>query len=190
MERLYREFMDDSKRFDGDLIGPKAMRRYFELYFFARKDEMVYMVGQNSAVGRNDNLLSLLSDNRPSLISYAQANPGKALSLPIVQSFMTAAKSFEAIDSNTRGAIVPYREGKRLVLDILETTNPEVRREAVKKAQRYSVNLFKWQIEKLSECGALREIGENGIYSIDSRYYSNDFGIDEAGKGKLEFLNL
>ena len=61
-ERVLREFAGQ------DILQPKAMRQYFEYYFYQRSDEMAYAV-KNSASG---SLLDWLSDNGSN--NYAAKN--------------------------------------------------------------------------------------------------------------------
>jgi CRISPR-associated endonuclease/helicase Cas3 len=187
-ERVMREFQADKDAFDRDLLGPKAMRRYFELYFYARKDEMDYSVGSDSPVGRSDNLLSLLSTNRQSVLAYEQAHNGNLPNTKIWQSFMTASKAFEAIDSPTQGVIVPYREGRDIINELLASEDPELRFELLKRAQRYSVNLFRQTKNKLLEGKALHEVPGIGVFYLDSQYYDYDSGLNESGSGRLDTL--
>ncbi len=46
-----------------DLLAPDAIKQYFNYYFYDRSDEMTYPVSKKSILKRDDNLLSLLSDN-------------------------------------------------------------------------------------------------------------------------------
>lgn len=184
-ERVMREFDDDCSRYDDDRIGLKAMQRFFELYFFARRAEMAYPVGTRTELGRNDDLLSLLSDNPLSLAAFRQESDGSNPKTPILQSFMMAGRVFETIDSHTQGVIVPYGEGENLITYLLANNDPPKIRQALKKAQRYSLNVFGWQLEKLIEEHAVKEIAGQGVYCLDPKYYNHEFGFDDAGNGKL-----
>lgn len=61
-ERLLDEAAAGEWEFDGNLLGPKAMERYFNYYFFARRNEMSYPVSAKT-IGREDTLLNMLSVN-------------------------------------------------------------------------------------------------------------------------------
>jgi hypothetical protein len=190
MERVMREYDEAPEKFDGDRIGPAAMRRYYELYFFKRADAMAYPVGKNSPAGRDDNLLSLLSDNATSRLNYQQSHDSTPPKTLLMQSFMSAARSFEAIDTNTTGLVVPYREGKDIINEFLERDNAHHwDDELLKRAQKYAVNVFEWQLEKLIDGGAVHEVLSTGIHYLDPGYYDGEFGLDEKGDGKLDLLN-
>jgi CRISPR-associated endonuclease/helicase Cas3 len=65
------------------VLSPDAMNRYFQYYFFDRKNEMSYPVSAD-LVGRNDTLLNMLSEN-----SMAVDSAGSAPATYLRQSFMT-----------------------------------------------------------------------------------------------------
>jgi CRISPR-associated endonuclease/helicase Cas3 len=96
------------------------------------------------------------------------------------QSFMTAGKLFEAIDAPTQAVIVPYGEGENLIAELCRVAkeyNSKRYYELLKKTQRYSVNIFPNVWQKLKEEKAIYEIQNEGIYYLDERYYSEDFGL-------------
>lgn len=176
-ERVLGEFRDDPAAFDHDLLSPKAMARYYQYYFFERAHEMAYPVSPRD-IGRDDTLLSLLSTNKQAVNAYKRAHKAGP-PLHLRQSFKAAAEAFQAIDSPTEGIIVPYgEEGERIIAELSASIPLGKRSELLKQAQRYSVNLFAHEIGKLKEARALYDVGEgSGVYSLDSRYYSDEFGV-------------
>jgi len=186
--RILREFDKDPELFDNDRLGLNAMKKYYEYYFFQRKNEMAYDVNPNSLVGRKDTLFNLLSRNKIASKRYAQTSGSHPLFLS--QSFQTAARVFEAIDSPTRGVIVPYQEeGKGIVTDLCGSLELEKRYRLIKKAQRYSVNLYPHEFQRMVEKGAIREIQKGaGIFYLDTQYYSDEFGWSEEIVKKMEPL--
>lgn len=172
---------------DNDLLAPAKIKKYFKYYFFDRSDEMVYRLSAKQ-VGRNDSLLNLLSDN--------PLNPlrqNRELKLPLLrQSFMTAGRAFKAIDAPTESLIVQDREGKELVTKLCAITkefNLGEYYSLLRKAQKYSVNVFPNVREKLVEQNAIYEIPGEGIFYLDERYYSEDFGLTTEPVTKLS-LNI
>ena len=170
-----------------DLLAPKAMAQYFKYYFYDRAEEMSYRVSSRQAA-RNDDLLSLLGSN--------SRNVGaKKNSLLLQQSFMTAGKIFQAIDSPTQAVIAPYgKEGKRLIAElgrIAKEFNVAEYRENLRQAQKYSVNVFPNVWERLRNEGVVYEIqpGE-GIYWLDERYYSDELGLTEESCQKMSALTF
>lgn len=178
-DRVLDEYKNDSAFFDNDILSPKTIERYFRYYFFDRASEMKYPVNSKSIVGRDDNLLELLSKNSISVDEYQRANNKQAPLIDFRQSFMTAAKAFKAIDSPTQGIIVPYGEiGKKLILDFCSAEEIEKQYRLLREAQRYSVNVFSNDFKKLKDKKAIYEVQEGtGIYYLLEEYYSDKFGL-------------
>ena len=190
-EGVLIDFAEDPARFGGSCIGPLAMGRYYQDYFFARATDMSYPLAAE-VTGRNDDLLSLLGANEKAASDYALNNRKNAPPLRFRQSFMTAAKAFKAINAPTEGVIVPYSsEGKALIADLCAAYLPDKEFELLRRAQQYSVNAFAHQREALSKVGAVREIREGTgiLYLADVRYYSEEFGLSDTPSGLMEDLN-
>ena len=183
-KRVLREFHDDPSAFDHDLQSPKAMERFYLYYFFQRAHEMTFPLSRKE-LGRDDNLLTLLSTNAVSVDAFKNACK-QAPPLHLRQSFMSAAKAFKAIDSLTEGVIVPYRQGEKIITKI-SGANFEGKARLLKEAQRYSVNMFPHETAKLKERQRLYEVWQgSGIYYLDERHYSEQFGAstDEVAEIK------
>ncbi len=186
-ERVLYEFQNDPASFDYDLLGPKAMERYYRYYFFERAHEMAYTVLANK-IGRDDTLLSLLSTNEQAVHAYKRAC-GSAPPLSLRQSFKSAAEAFEAIDSPTQGVIVPYTRGKGLILQMLSSNGLKKKTELLKEAQRYSVSMFPNEIQSLREAGAIREVWEGSdVLYLDGRHYSSKFGVSAKPVAEMKPL--
>ncbi|OPY67825.1 MAG: helicase Cas3 [Syntrophorhabdus sp. PtaU1.Bin050] len=175
-ERLLDEYRINPAVFDNDLLGPKAMERYFQYYFYERADEMKYLTTSNSLIGRNSNLLELLSTNSISVEDFKQMNH---VGPPFYfrQSFMSAAKVFQAIDSPARGIIVPYGDGGRIIGELCAAHDVKKQYTLLRQAQRHSVNIFPYEWQILKNENAIYEIQEAGIYFLDEEYYHEDFGL-------------
>jgi CRISPR-associated endonuclease/helicase Cas3 len=176
-ERIIAEYHAQPGEFDGDLIGPKAMASYYGYYFFRRSDDMVYKVSSDR-IGRDDTLLNLLSTNSLAESDYVRGKQRKP-EIYLRQSFMTAAKAFQAIDAPTQGVVVPYgKQGRDIVNELCSTSELEKRYELLRRAQQYTVNVFPNVFKSLSESRALNEVQEDvGVYYLNERYYSSDFGL-------------
>ncbi len=95
------------------------------------------------------------------------------------QSFMTAAKTFQTIDSPTRGIIVPYGdEGRDIINELCSARELDKQFDLLRRAQQFTVNVFPHELRKLLELCALNEVQkDSGIYYLNERYYSKDFGL-------------
>jgi len=182
-----REFHDDPAAFDHDLQSPKTMERYYLYYFFHRAHEMAFPVSRQ-VFGRDDDILTLLSTNAISVGAYTRSN-NQAPPLHLRQSFMTAANAFKAIDSPTEGVIVPYGEGERIIAELSASSRFDDKTSLLKEAQRYSVNLFPYELARFKEKRRLYEAWEgSGIYCLDERHYNEDFGASTEEVADMKAL--
>ena len=172
-ERIFSEMKRDPQRFDGDLLSPAAMQEYYHYYFFNRAQEMPYRVERtNKVIGRDDTLLELLSTNARTPVAFAAAPA-------LRQSFAAAGRVFAAIDTPTRGLVVPYGErGRTLIGELCSAFEIHRRFDVLREAQRYSVNVFPQMLDILQSQGAVRAGPESsGILYLDERFYSEEFGV-------------
>lgn len=172
--RILNEMKDSNTNIPGDLINPKILVRYYEYYFYNRADQMIYPV----SIGRDDNLLNLLSTNDISIGEYCRIN-GSAPEIYFRQSFRTASELFKSIDAPTIGIVVPYSdEGKNIIADLSSQFAYEKQYDILRRAQRYTVNVFPNILKKLIAQQAIKEVPDIGIYFLsDLRYYHEKFGL-------------
>ncbi|MFH1195773.1 MAG: CRISPR-associated helicase Cas3' [bacterium] len=177
-DRVLREFKNNPELFDSDRLGIKAMKQFYKYYFYNRSREMSYPVtAENTVVGRADDLFNLLSLNSVSVDEYKRFHNAFP-SIPLKQSFQSAAKAFHAIDSPTRGVIVPYgKEGEAIINQLCDVVMIEKQYKLLKAAQRFSVNLYPYELEDMGKKNAIREVQkDSGIFYMDYQYYNNEFG--------------
>lgn len=172
--RVLDDYRDNPSQYDSDIIGPKMLEWYYHNYFYEQKDGMDYPVNAD----RNDTLLNMLSCNSFAVDDFRRTKR----TMPIInlrQSFMTAAKLFKSIDAPTLSVIVRYgKEGSELVNQLCSAFNVEKQFVLIKKAQQYSVNLFPYEFDKLTQQKALYRIQEETeIFFLDAQYYSKITGI-------------
>ncbi len=176
--------------YEGDIIGLRLIALYYNLYYSRRENELDYRVGVNTPIGREDDLFNLLSTNTVSTQIY-QRNSQYPLRLAFRQSFQSAARTFQAIDSATRGIIVPYKDGEELITELSRPLELKKQYELIKKAQRYSVNLFINDFDNMMKKGAIREVQQDtGIYCLAKEYYSSEFGWSENQVRLMDVLNI
>ncbi len=191
-DRILREFESSPSLLGNSLLSPSAMQRYYQYNFFDRRGEMDYPIGDQSSgyIGRSDRLLNLLGENSIS-VSEHKRTKDCAPAIFLRHSFMSAGKEFKAMDISTQGVIVPYgKEGEALVTELCGAFQVEKQFELLRKAQRYTVNLYPNLILKFSQEGAMQEIQKStGIYYLDKQYYSDDFGISLEMVNSMSFIN-
>ena len=182
------------RKFKGeDILQPKAMSQYFELYFYNRSDEMMYPINEKA---KNDGLLHWLSDNCFNVGAKFKGHLKNDILRKhdlyplLMQSFKSAGRIFQVIDAPTRSVIVPYGKGKEYIATLCGTWDVKEMSEAKKKAQRYSVNVFPKVWDKLQEKNALHEtIKGSGIYYLKERHYNDEFGLSLDETSDMTFLN-
>lgn len=171
----------------GSVLSPQAIQRYFQYYFYKRSHQMNYPFEKQEI---SDNILNLLSENNK---KTSESMVGKAPLL--LQSFKQAGEAFKAIDAPTHTVIVPYADGKTLITDLfgLKPEFPDFYqklRKLQRQAQKYSVNVFPHVWQKLSEAGAITEVPDTGIYTIEDQYYSDEYGLSVQADGKMDFYGF
>jgi CRISPR-associated endonuclease/helicase Cas3 len=190
-QRVFEDYEADPRSYDDDLLSPKAIEWYFTVYLFGRENDLAYNLGSKSRAGRSTTLLELLSDNKGAELEFSRTQQDSARR-PIYfqQSFSTAAKEFAAIDNATEAVLVPWTDGLRLSGILNSDAAFEEKRLALKEAQAYSVALRPSQMQGLLHAGELHQIETLGLYElINSRYYSEDFGLSNLPVGHLGFLD-
>lgn len=190
-ERMLDEYKSAPECFDNDLIGAKAMKQYFQYYFFDRKGEMDYPLAAKD-IGHDDNLLNLLSNNSKATGEYLRENSSYP-NIYFKQAFMSAAKSFKTIDAPTHGIVVPYGEkGKELITKLCAVSDIREQVKLLGDAQQYTVNVYPYILDKLKESGAVHpaQPGEMEILYLQTEYYDNEFGLSEEPTGSMEFYSV
>ena len=187
-ERFLGEYKANPNSFGNDIIGKKAMDRYYKYYFFDRAGVMDYPVPKDK-IGRDDTIFSLLSTNYQSVEAYKR-NEKKAPQICLRQAFKSAGEAFRVIDAPTEGVIVPYRIAGKFIINKLRNANGIKECNALlKRAQRYSVNLFPYHFKKLNDKGYICEVQPgSGIMYLDERFYSDEFGVSLEPVSDMPFL--
>ncbi len=162
--RIFTEFGEE------ELLKPAAMTRYFQYYFYDRHKEMTYPVKHGQSI------LSLLSNNI-SIGPYRDSNP-----FVLNQSFMTAAKQFQAIDAPVNSVIVPFNDEAISIIAKLcgldKRFDAGSYRSLLKSAQKYSVNVFPNVWQELVDKRAVYPISQDeAVFYLSQEFYSNEFGL-------------
>lgn len=185
--RVMDEFSSTPSQFGNDLIGLEAMARYYRYYFYVRKNEMHYPVSATSPIGHADDLFNVLSKNSLAVEAYQRIHNASP-EIPFRQSFQSAAKAFRVIDSPTRGVIVQFGdEGKEIVAELCSSPMLEKQFKLLKRAQRYSINLYPHEFDRLNKAGSIHEVQEgSGIFYLNEQIYHKDFGLSDEIANRME----
>ena len=146
-----------------DWLLTNGAERYYETYFFNRKNEM------DGPINMYDILSKFRADKLPCLTNQ----------------YKKAGKAFKAIGSDTIGIIVPYQNGKDKIMAFLNTNDPIKSKGILKELQRYTVNVYRTdkRLKELIDKNAVMLYKDKGIYVLSEGFYD-----DNGGKTELEDL--
>ncbi len=167
---------------DMDFTQPALVDEYFKTYFHQLENTLSYAVCKTErGMVRDDTLLRMLGSN---------TNAAGNNNMPLLrQSFATAAELFAVIDTPTTGVIVPYGdEGRALVAKLCSTAFLSRKKELLREAQRYSVNLFRHELAELERAGALKSMDESGILLLREGFYHEELGVVPEATGTMATL--
>lgn len=182
--RVIDEYIDNPAFFNNDILGIEAIKQYYIYYFYEQANRMSYPI-KNSPP-----LYELLAQNSTALEEYRRINNGKRPKWVLNQSFKTAAEGFEVIDSATRGVIVPYNQGKKLIEDLCSETDLQKVYKLIRQAQKYSVNLYEDTLNRLWDENAIYEVRKGtGIYYLAEENYDDNLGLIE-NQSKMSTMNF
>lgn len=169
---------------EGWQISPELLTGYFRDYFYRRADSMRYPVGGREAGHeRPDTLLNMLSMNTFAVGEIKKKQAEGSPDLPLKQSFATVGRLFRAIDAPVRSIIVPYQRGEELIAELCSAFDPVKGMKILREAQRFAVNVYPNEFEKLCNENAIYEIrpldGEDalGLWALREEYYCEMTGL-------------
>ncbi len=164
-QELLWDFRKQPEKYDGALSSEKAITEYYRrLYRGMPTGAQDYDLKQYGT-----SIFRMLSDNGLFLGRY---NKKEVRRFYLQQAFQTAGASFQVFDEITTDVLVPYGEGRTL---ILELQGERAARDAgyftalVQRAKQYSVSLYAHQKAALEKAGGLHQ--HNGIWMLDAQYY-------------------
>ena len=169
------------------LDNPTQMRRFYELAFFERKDEMSYPVPAGPKMVRDTTLQELLGANTAAAEETRREKKPLQRDL-LLQSFKTANEAFAVIGA-TQGIVVPFGEGgAEIVNDLCAACNLAEEWQLLRRAQPYTLSVYNSQFKRLREAGAVYEAAEEtGVFCLRLEYYDLAFGL-RPDAGPLEEL--
>lgn len=155
---------------EDDLLSPGMTENYAERWMRVNKGQMEYPLDKGST------LMELLARNSEGRHDY-ESQKGRPYPLLMAQCFRTAGMRFRALDSDTITALVPYGAGKELIDQLLCAERLEECAALMRRMQRYMVNLYPYQIEKLKEEHGAAELPGGFGWALDKRFYDERLGV-------------
>lgn len=169
--QMFARKMIQNKRYE-DYLAVKTMTDYYRAYYKNNKNQFGYPAKD---MGYDTTLLRLLSTN-----DYRRGLTGSVNKFG-GQAFRTAGDQFEVIGKNTETILVPYnQEAKELILELNQNQEDEIYRMLLRKAQKYTVDVFPYMRKALEKNGALFQL-ISGVITLREEYYDQKIGIKLEG---------
>ena len=163
------------------ILTPQTIEEYFHRFYKGRtvRDMRFSMKSKNT-------IFDLLSSNEAGL-QEATEN-GDEIGLWFTHAFRDAGNAFAVIDSYTEAVLVPYAEGRTIIVELnAKNFDKKTIGMRMKAAQQYMVNLFSYELRKLSTLGALWQT-ESGVIVLREEYYNDAFGVQVEEKSNTYYM--
>jgi CRISPR-associated endonuclease/helicase Cas3 len=90
--------------------------------------------------------------------------------------FAVVDEKFRVIDDDTVGVIVPWAEGMEIIARLRGGASEETRR-LLRRAQRFSIGLYRTEFVNAMRAGAIEPLAEGGPYAALPSAYRDDIGF-------------
>lgn len=174
-KKILRDLQLDGSLYGGHLLSQEAMKSYFQAFYDGLSLDLNYHV-KKLAKYQTDLLMEKRADNNYCQI-YRRENK-KELPLFLVNSYGTAAQYFQVINQQTTSVIVPYGEGEEIIADLNGDQTIEDLGNLLRKAQQYTVNLYKHEKDMLAKNGGIETVFDNQLYVLKEGAYNDKYGVD------------
>lgn len=164
---LLNAFRRSPAQFACDLSSETAIQTYYQTLYHSFPENY-----QNFPIHhRGKSLFSLLSCNCECLDETAEY----VSTFSMTQAFRTAGSLFQVFDNDTLDLVVPYKEGKTLIEELMASQNPEPHFLSawLKRVRPYTVSVYEHQLRPLAP--AITQHG--GIAILDPSFYNVDTGL-------------
>ncbi|WJE61139.1 CRISPR-associated helicase Cas3' [Bacillus mycoides] len=179
-KKITKKILTDLKRNNkchgGHILSREAMKRYFKEYYTEFESDLNYFIPK-----LKKNMTELLSVPRIEnsyRTAYLHKHAKKEIPLFIVNSYRTAAEHFNVIDNLTTSVIVPYKEGKDIIVELNGSNSIEDLSRLLRKAQQYTVNLFNYEKEQLIKNDGLVHYLDGKILALKESAYNDEYGLN------------
>ncbi len=156
-----------------ELFLPASITNYYLDYYCNREEEMDYNIEVD---GIKTTEYRLLSDNLEAVRECKKQE--EFLNTKINQAFKSGWSGYKVIDDDTIGIIVPYKAGKDYCEKIRNAQTAGEIKDYIKKAQRYTVNVYRNKLYELINCGAVSTCDlYHSVYVLHEDFYKDNLGI-------------
>ena len=142
-----------------------------------RQAEMIYKLEKQQVNGLSgQGLVDLLGGNQKMKNELRERGNTALTKQAMFQAFATAGRLFHVIPNETRGVLVPYKDGINLAEKLRGCRDFPEMKKLLKQAQRFSVNLYRHQLLALTDEGVLEELGVSGVLYLHPQWYDEQSG--------------
>ncbi|MCA1292169.1 CRISPR-associated helicase Cas3' [Paenibacillus sp. alder61] len=174
-KRMLIDLQHEASSHGGDLLSVQAMTSYFQRFYTEVKPFLDFNVPKLN-VDMTTLLFAGYKENKyfqDYCLSHQKRPP-----LFLVNSYRTAAEHFHVIDNMTTPVIVPYGEGEEIITELNGAKSIEDFGRVMRKAQQFTVNLFPYELEKLSKNGGLEYCLDGQVRVLKDGAYNEEYGLD------------
>ena len=180
---VLRKFRLNPAAFGEDLISPAAIRLFYtQLYQDVQTYGKLDYPLNDRRDGVNGSLVNLLSLNEVGCNAFKGHSPKKSPPYFFVQAFDTAGRCFRAIENAGVDVLVPYEEGREIILQLNGELELRDRPRWLRRAQRFCVHLYPDMQRALELAGAIEYIQEGSIAVLHEEFYDTKKGVQLQGR--------
>lgn len=181
--RIFIDLDRDPNVLGGHVLSKQAMEKYFKEFYTKFKYNLHYDIPK---LGKNMMQLLLAPRGENSYVHAFQQKNNQGLPLYNTSSFYTAAENYHVINNITDTVIVPYEEGKEIIADLNGEFDIEELSALLKKAQHYTINLYKHEMDELNMNGGIETLLEGKVFVLTEGAYSKEFGLNVDNDSEME----
>ncbi|MBW8351041.1 CRISPR-associated helicase Cas3' [Bacillus sp. IITD106] len=174
-KRILIDIDRDTSLHGGHVLSIQAMERYFQEFYTAFEEDLNYFVPRLK-MKMTEILTAGKLDN--SLYQAYISKEGKTLPLFLANSYKTAAENFHVIENMTTSVLVPYGEGRDIIAELSGNNRIDDLSRLLRKAQHYTINLYKHELDDLSKNGGLVSLFDGNIVALKEGAYNKEFGLE------------
>lgn len=162
---------------DIDILSIKSVNDYFKGYYNGtrKKDEEFLYIFNIST--DNNTICQQIDFDKDFYRKYCKNIKENKVSMPFC--FKTINKNFNFIKNDTYSIVVPFKEAKNKIAELLSSKSIKEKIKCLEGIQQYTVNLCANVFEKLFKTGAIEETEIKGIFVLSKDYYDLKFGVLE-----------
>ncbi|MEQ6388192.1 CRISPR-associated helicase Cas3' [Bacillaceae bacterium S4-13-58] len=183
-KRILIDLKKDKSNYGGDILSKQAMDKFFKEYYLSFISNLNYPI---SKLGIDMNQLLNANKAENSFSRAYKSKHGEEIPLFIRNSYKTAAEHFHVIENQTTSVIVPFKEGKEIIAELNGANSIEDLSKLMRKAQQYMVNLYKHEMDKLTQNGGLISYFDGSILAITDGAYDQEFGLNVNNDSQMGF---